>query len=86
MDWEKYYQELKDRNHPYAKGLKELKKRGYAHVSRNTMEQWLYSGRCSQDDYDLYIDVWMASGNKMSVLDSDMRLATERLAAHFKMG
>ena len=70
----------------YRKASAELKSRGYGNVSRAIMEQWLYSGHCSQDDYDLYIDLWVADQSKMSVSSSAAAYAADRLMAKFSLG
>ena len=68
------------------RAIKELKKRGYGNVSLNIMTDWLHNGYCSQEDYDLYYDVWASAVVRFSLTDSDQRLATERLMAKFSMG
>jgi len=67
-------------------GLAELRKRGYGNVSRAVMGDWLHNGYCSQDDYDLYIDVWMANVVRLSVSEQASQAAADRLMAKFSLG
>ncbi len=68
------------------KAMAELKKRGIANVSLKVMTDWLHNGYCSQEDYDLFYDVWASSVVRYSLSNQAQQYAAERLAAHFSMG
>ena len=64
--------------------MAELTKRGYSNVSYNVMTDYLHNGYCSQDDYDLYTDVWSSVIIRYSLADWQQLNAAKRLEKRFK--
>ena len=65
------------------KGVAELKSKGIATYSLQLAKDRLYQGFMSQDDYDLFFDVWMASSFKYSVPEMARNAAYNRLIERY---
>lgn len=71
-------------NYLSDKGTQELKARGFAPwVTLNNMAMYLNNGFCSQDDYDLFLDVWSTATYRYSLTDSEVLAAIKSLAARY---
>ena len=64
-------------------GIASLKQRQLAQYTYNNAVRALYSGIISQDDFDLFYDVWSCAGVRFSLLDCQIRASQRRLVERF---
>jgi len=64
-------------------GMAELRRRGLGSLTYSLAQTYLYNGTIGQDDFDLFVDVWLASPHTMTPTESCKKLANKRLEEKF---
>ncbi len=64
-------------------GIQELRSRGLLGYTLVRAQDHLANGYISQDDYDLFFDVWSTAPFRYSISESSVKESRQRLAERF---